>query len=217
MESVIHDVVCQEDAILRLIPIRRISCREALVLALSREEQDAVSTRWSDSYPPEHELAIKLREIDGPPTYTCTYSMESVKPAEALFASMMHIGGRNGWFNSTFLWRVRGTMDRILRGVGTVRGRRSASTLRVNDVVDFWRVEAVAPPRHLLLRAEMKLPGYAWLEFCVDPLPGGKHRLSVTAHYHTHGFWGRAYWYLFLPFHHFIFGDLIKQIERNSR
>ena len=121
MESVTHDVVCHENDILDLIPFRRISCKEALVLALSREDQDAVATRWSDSYPPDYELAIKLREIDGPPTYTSSYSLVTNKSAEQLFRSITHIGGRSGWFHSTFLWRIRGALDRLLRGVGTTR------------------------------------------------------------------------------------------------
>ncbi|VGO12211.1 3 beta-hydroxysteroid dehydrogenase/Delta 5--_4-isomerase [Pontiella desulfatans] len=216
MESVTHDVVCGENDIVDLIPFRRISCKEALVLALSREEQDSVSTRWSDSYPPDYELAIKLSEIEGVPTYTSSYSLVTSKTAEALFKSITHIGGRNGWFHSTFLWRIRGAIDRLLRGVGTTRGRRSASGLRVNDVVDFWRVEEIHYHRQLLLRAEMKVPGYAWLEFRVDPVSGEKNRLSVNAYYKTKGLWGRTYWYIFLPFHHFIFEDLIKQIERRG-
>jgi uncharacterized protein YbjT (DUF2867 family) len=216
MESVTHDVVCEENEIERLIPFRRISCKEALVLALSREEQDAVHTRWSDSYPPDYELAIKLSEIEGSPTYTSSYSLVTSKSSEALFASITHIGGKKGWFYSTFLWRIRGALDRLLRGVGTTRGRRSASTLRVNDVVDFWRVEEIRYHRQLLLRAEMKVPGYAWLEFRVDPISGDKNRLSVNAYYKTKGLWGHTYWYIFLPFHYFIFIDLIRQIERRS-
>ncbi|MDF7801664.1 SDR family oxidoreductase [Pontiellaceae bacterium B1224] len=216
MESVTHDVVCEENDIEQLIPFRRLSCKEALVLALSREEQDSVSTRWSDSYPPDYELAIKLSEINGPPTYTSSYSLVTSKKAKALFKSITHIGGKNGWFHSTFLWRIRGAIDRLLRGVGTTRGRRSATGLRVNDVVDFWRVEEIQQNRQLLLRAEMKVPGYAWLEFRVDSISGDKNRLSVNAYYKTKGLWGRTYWYIFLPFHHFIFDDLIKQIERRS-
>ena len=216
MESVTHDVICHDNDILELIPFRRISCKEAFVLALSREEQDSVSTRWSDSYPPDYELAIKLSEIEGAPTYTCSYSLVTSKTAEELFKSITHIGGRNGWFHSTFLWRIRGAIDRLLRGVGTTRGRRSASGLRVNDVVDFWRVEEIQHNRQLLLRAEMKVPGFAWLEFRVDAISGDKNRLSVNAYYKTKGLWGRTYWYIFLPFHYFIFDDLIKQIERRS-
>jgi uncharacterized protein YbjT (DUF2867 family) len=217
MEGVRSDVICQNRAIEQLLTFRHSSCREALVLAISREEQDAVRTRWSDSYPPAYELAMTLGEMEGAPTYCCTYSLVTEQRLDSLFESMTHIGGKKGWFHSTFLWRVRGWIDRMLLGVGTARGRRSASTLRVNDVVDFWRVEQLVKDEQLLLRAELKTPGKAWLEFRVSPISGRKNRLSVNAYYYTNGFWGRSYWYLFLPFHHFIFVNLIRQIERSSR
>jgi len=216
MESVIHEVVCQENEILELLRFRRISCREALLLAVSREEQDAVRSRWSDNYPPDHELAIKLHELSAAPNYSSSYSLLSSKPAEALFQSFIKVGGREGWFNSNFLWRIRGAFDRLLMGVGTARGRRSKTTLRVNDVIDFWRVEAIEKNRFLRLRAEMKVPGRAWLEFRADPEGDRQNRLTVTAYYQSKGLWGRIYWYIFLPFHHFIFYDLIKQIEKRS-
>ncbi len=216
MESVTHDVVCQENDILELIPFRRISCKEALVLAISREEQDAVRSRWSDSYPLDHELAIKLHELPAAPNYASSYSLLSRKSDGALFRSVLKVGGREGWFNSNFLWRIRGAFDRLLMGVGTARGRRSAATLRVNDVIDFWRVEGLEKDRLLLLRAEMKVPGRAWLEFRVEPEGELQNRLTVTAYYQSRGLWGRVYWYIFLPFHHFIFYDLIKQIEKRS-
>lgn len=217
MESVTHDVVCQENDILELVPFRRISCKEALLLAISREEKDAVRSRWSDNYPPDHELAIKLHELSAAPNYSSSYSLLSGKSHSALFRSVIKVGGREGWFNSNFLWRIRGAFDRLLMGVGTSRGRRSDSTLRVNDVIDFWRVEAIEKSRLLLLRAEMKVPGRAWLEFRIDPEGERRNRLSVTAYYQSKGRWGRIYWYIFLPFHHFIFYDLIKQIEKRSR
>jgi len=216
MESVTHDVVCQENDILELVPFRRISCKEALLLAISREEQDAVRSRWSDSYPLDHELAIKLHELSAAPDYSTSYSLLSAKSHTALFQSCTRVGGREGWFNSNFLWRIRGAFDRLLMGVGTSRGRRSDSTLRVNDVIDFWRVEAIERNRLLRLRAEMKVPGRAWLEFRIDPEGEEQNRLTVTAYYQSKGRWGRIYWYIFLPFHHFIFYDLIKQIEKRS-
>lgn len=217
MESVTHDVVCQENDIVELIPFRRITCREALLLAVSREEQDAVRSRWSDNYPPGHELAIKLHELSAAPNYSSSYSLLSHKSAASLFQSFIAVGGHEGWFNSNFLWRIRGAFDRLLMGVGTARGRRSARTLRVNDVIDFWRVEAIEINRFLRLRAEMKVPGRAWLDFRVDPEADQKNRLTVTAYYQSRGLWGRIYWYIFLPFHHFIFYDLIKQIEKRSQ
>ena len=106
-------------------------------------------------------------------------------------------------------------MDRLLLGVGISRGRRSATTLRLNDVIDFWRVEEIDENSKLLLRAEMKLPGMAWLEFMVKE-ESVKRKLTTTAYYQTKGIWGNLYWYTFLPFHHIIFTNLLKQIEINS-
>ncbi|MCF7847487.1 MAG: SDR family oxidoreductase [Kiritimatiellales bacterium] len=216
MEGVKNDVICQHAEIREYLAFPLVSCEVALLRAISREEQDKVHTRWSDSYPLDCELAIKLRELSEELDFTCSYSILSNKDAAALFRSVGRIGGKEGWFNSNFLWRLRGLLDRLLLGVGTSRGRRSASTLRVNDVLDFWRVEEIEYNRKLLLRAEMKLPGRAWLEFRIDPEQERKTRLTVNAYYQARGLWGRIYWYILVPFHHFIFDDLIKQIEKRS-
>jgi hypothetical protein len=109
------------------------------------------------------------------------------------------------------MWRIRGAVDRVFYGVGTSRGRRSVSELRIGDVIDFWRVEELERDRRLLLRAEMKMPGRAWLQFTIHP-EEDVNRLVVKAFYEPHGVLGRAYWYAFLPFHHFIFRNLIEQI-----
>jgi uncharacterized protein YbjT (DUF2867 family) len=215
LECARTEVVCADDGIRRILPFPVLSYKEAILRALSREEQDKVYTRWSDAYPPAHELAIKLHELKELPTYTSCYSLLTEKSASALFGSICRIGGREGWFHSNWLWRIRGAMDRMLLGVGTARGRKSASTLAVGDVIDFWRVEDYRMNERLLLRAEMKLPGRAWLEFRIRR-NGDRNCLSVKAHYQTRGLWGRLYWYIFLPFHHFIFRDLIQQIERAS-
>jgi uncharacterized protein YbjT (DUF2867 family) len=215
LECTRNEVVCLNDEIRRILPFRVLGYREAMVRALSREEQDRVYTRWSDAYPPAHELAIKLHELDELPTYTSSYSLLTGKSASSLFRSICRIGGKEGWFNSNLLWRIRGAMDRLLMGVGTSRGRKSASSLGINDVIDFWRVEDYRIDERLLLRAEMKLPGRAWLEFTIQR-SGDKNCLSVKAYYQTKGLWGNLYWYLFLPFHIFIFKDLIQQIERRS-
>jgi len=113
------------------------------------------------------------------------------------------------------MWRLRGAADRLLLGVGTARARKSYSKLGIGDVIDFWRIEDLQENRRLLLRAEMKLPGSALLEFRIDKV-GMDQRLSVKAYYHTVTLWGKLYWYIFLPFHHFIFQRLIEQIEERS-
>ncbi len=210
-----NEVICQENDILLISLYNPITFKEAILRAMSREELDAVHTTWSDEYPRAHELAIKLRELQNPPYYRRSYSLLSDKSAVALFQSICKIGGKKGWFHANWMWRLRGILDRLLLGVGLSRGRRSKTSLRVNDVVDFWRVESLLQNRRLLLRAEMKLPGKAWLEFKINK-NGRENRLTVTAYYEPKGLPGKIYWYNFLPFHHFIFTNLIKQIDKRS-
>jgi hypothetical protein len=210
-----NEVICQDDSIRHLLPFEPISYREAIVRAMSREEQDRVYTRWSDAYPPAHELALKLRELDSQTTYSAEYSLLTFKESNSLFRSFCKVGGREGWFHSNWMWRLRGAVDRILLGVGTSRGRKSRSRVEVNDVIDFWRVEDVRFNKRLLLRSEMKLPGKAWLEFNVTEELEMR-RLTVRAFFDVRTLIGRIYWYMFLPFHRFIFKRLIVAIERRS-
>jgi hypothetical protein len=136
-------------------------------------------------------LAVKLHELDGPPKYMASYSLSTDKNASSLFRSICKIGGKKGWFYHNWMWRMRGTIDRFLLGVGSSRGRRSLSNLEINDVVDFWRVEDLQPDKKLLLRAEMRLPGKAWLEFTIKR-ENLNNVLSVTALYDTSTVFGLA-------------------------
>ncbi len=215
MEGLKSDVVCQEDAIKRHLPFEPISFKESIVRAVVREEQDKVSTRWSDAYPPSHELATRLGELEHPPAFEVSYSISTSKDSAKLFRSICRIGGREGWFHGNWMWRLRGMIDRLMLGVGVSRGRREYTHLEIDDVVDFWRVEDLKKNKRLLLRSEMRLPGSAWLEFVIDEEENGN-RLAITAFYETSGLFGKVYWYIFLPFHDFIFKGLIKQIERRS-
>ncbi|NQT25873.1 SDR family oxidoreductase [candidate division KSB1 bacterium] len=215
MEGLRNEVCCGHDAISRFLPIKRLGYREAIVLAMTREEQDNIYTRWSNAYPPAHELSLKLSEIKDAPTCTTRYSLSTEKSAASLFQSISMIGGKDGWFANNWMWRLRGVIDRLLMGVGTSRGRRSYLRIYVNDVIGFWRIEDLQLNMRLLLRAEMKLPGKAWLEFKIEE-EGSKGILSVTPYYHTHTLAGKIYWFIFLPFHEILFNDLIKQIEVRS-
>ncbi len=215
-ESAANTVVCQDNAIHEIVPIKLLPYREALLRALSRYEQDRIHTRWSDSYPPAHELAIKLHEMERSKLYIISASLRTRKSAASLFSSFCGVGGKEGWFNANWLWKIRGALDKILMGVGSLRGRRHSTILEINDVVDFWRVEDITQDKRLLLRAEMKLPGWAWLEFSVEANDDATNTLSVRAYYQPSGFWGKVYWYSVYPFHSFIFQNLIEQIERRS-
>ena len=215
MASTVNEVICRNNNTLPDTLYHPISYKEGLLRAMTREEQDEVHTRWSDQYPRAHELAIKLQELEKPPTYISSYSLLSEKDAASLFKSVCTIGGEDGWFHANWMWRARGMVDRLIFGVGDARGRRLRTNLRVNDVVGFWRVEGKRQNSRLLLRAEMKLPGKAWLEFNIKKNEG-KNRLIVTAYFEPSGLFGKIYWYNFLPFHYFIFTNLIKQIDRRA-
>lgn len=213
MESVKNDVVVRHDDIKKILKFRTIKFRVTLLRALSREEHDKIATRWSDAYPPSHDLSMKLSELAKPPHFFSSYSIATPKSASIIFKAVSKIGGKHGWFGTNWMWKLRGIIDRMLMGVGTSRGRRSATTLRINDVIDFWRVEDLVKNRVLLLRAEMRLPGKAWLEFEIENgEESGYNKLHITAYFQPKGFFGRIYWYTFLPFHYFIFKDLLKQL-----
>jgi uncharacterized protein YbjT (DUF2867 family) len=216
IEGLGNEVICQNDSIREIIPFETLTYREAVERALLREEQDKVYTRWSNAYPKNHSLALKLHELGKLPYYTASYSIITGKSASALFDSFCRIGGNEGWLHSNWMWWLRGTGDRLLLGVGSQRGRRSDSSLKINDVIDFWRVEDIRENERLLLRAEMKLPGRGWLEFIINPQDDGNNKLTITAYYDTDTIVGVLYWYVFLPSHDIIFRGLIKQLEKRS-
>jgi len=135
-------------------------------------------------------------------------------PAEDVYAVFSGLGGDRGWLYANGLWRLRGIADRLVGGPGFRRGRRHPNAVRVGDALDFWRVEAVKVGRLLRLRAEMKLPGKAWLQFEAQPRGDGKTLLTQTAYLAPKGLPGLAYWYGLYPFHGPIFRNMIAEIAR---
>lgn len=128
---------------------------------------------------------------------------------EKVLENIWTIGGSRGWYYGNSLWKIRGFVDKMVGGVGLRRGRTHPNQIYTGDVLDFWRVlYADKESKRLLLFAEMKLPGEAWLEFCIND----KNELIQTATFRPKGLWGRLYWYLMLPFHYFIFGGMIRNI-----
>jgi hypothetical protein len=128
-----------------------------------------------------------------------------------VFGAACSLGGEDGWPAGNWLWQLRGAIDRLVGGVGMRRGRRHPRLLQVGDPVDFWRVEALEPGHLLRLRAEMKLPGRAWLQLEVLPDEHGA-RVEQTALFEPHGLLGNLYWYALVPFHRFIFPGLIRAV-----
>jgi uncharacterized protein YbjT (DUF2867 family) len=216
LEGLKSEVICQNNSIRDMIPFETLTYRDAVGRALLREAQDKVYTRWSNAYPKNYSLAMKLHELGRLPRYTVTYSIVTEKSAAALFESLCKIGGKGGWLQDNWMWKLRGMVDRLLLGVGSQRGRRSDATLKINDVIDFWRVEDIKQNKRLLLRAEMKIPGRGWLEFTILPHDNDHNKLSVTTYYDTDQFIGLLYWYIFLPLHNIISIRLIKQIGQKE-
>jgi len=133
-----------------------------------------------------------------------------VSPAKA-FTPIARIGGATGWYYANWLWNLRGWLDLLVGGVGMRCGRRDPETVRVGDTVDCWRVEAIEPNRRLLLTAEMKLPGRAWLEFVVEPAETGA-VIRQTAIFDPVGLWGLCYWYAVWPLHQLVFAGMLRAV-----
>ncbi len=219
IDSLVNEVVVHDDAIDDIVPRERLSYRGAVGLALRRLMDLEVSTTWADA---ELRGASPSDPLPEDPDWSGGTVMQDVQVVECtatpdeLFATVQGIGGERGWLAGEWLWRLRGLMDRFVGGVGLRRGRRHPDRLRVGDPLDFWRVEALERGHILRLRAEMRLPGEAWLEWVVEPTDAGS-RLTQRALFHPRGLWGRAYWYTVAPFHHFVFRPMaLRLVERTQ-
>lgn len=182
--------------------------REAVELALERVQTDSVSTRWSGANGPAPEYEM----IDEEGIFREVRSTIVAAPPARVFETFSSLGGTRGWLVWNWAWSVRGVIDGLIGGPGLRRGRRHPTELHRGDAVDFWRVDVLDPPHRLKLRAEMRLPGNAWLEFEARPRDDGTTELVQTALFAPRGAWGALYWYALYPFHRFIFGDLVQAI-----
>jgi hypothetical protein len=133
------------------------------------------------------------------------------KDISIVYRSFCRIGGENGWYGYDMLWRLRGYMDKLIGGVGN-RGRNNLEQVSIGDFIDIWEVADCKEDEILLLHAQMKLPGEAWLEFKIED-----NKLKQTAYFNPSGIFGYIYWYSMLPFHYLIFNNMIKQIVKNAK
>lgn len=218
-ESLRHEVVCREHDIARYVPDppgTPIGFDRALALALQRVRDAQVATRWSSaSLPgaPSDPLPTDPAWAGG--SLYCDRRARTVDASrEALWRVIEGIGGENGWYSFPLAWAVRGWLDRLAGGVGLRRGRRDAARLRVGDSLDFWRVEEIEPGRLLRLRAEMRLPGLAWLEMYAEGDGNGPTRYRQRALFHPRGLLGHMYWWSVSPFHALVFGGMARNIAR---
>lgn len=218
-ESLRHEVVCDEHDIARYVPDvpgRPLTFEKALTLALRRVREADVTTRWSSASLPGAPSDPLPTDPDwaGGSLYEDRRELVVNAPRASLWRVIEGIGGDNGWYSFPLAWAVRGWLDRFVGGVGLRRGRRDAQRLRVGDSLDFWRVEAIEPGRLLRLRAEMRLPGLAWLEMYAEDDDGGRTRYRQRALFHPRGLLGHAYWWSVSPFHAIVFGGMARNIAQ---
>ncbi len=217
VEGLKSEMVCENEEAQRLMPIPLTPFREAVTRALRATDERRVSTRWTGAIqgaiPPTLDSVLPYcrpgelkRDVK---------QVRTRAPLVRLQKAIARIGGETGWYYADRLWAIRGAMDRVIGGVGLRRGRRDPEEIVIGDSIDFWRVEDYQPDR-LLLRAEMKLPGQAWLEFRLESREGDTRMLTQTAYYLPGSIWGILYWHLLLPVHYFVFTGMARNIAKRA-
>jgi uncharacterized protein YbjT (DUF2867 family) len=217
VESLRNEVVCSEHDIAKYVPDPPeglMSLSHAIALALRHTSEGTVSTRWSSAGSP----GAPSDPLPSDPAWAggSLYADERASVVRASSAALWRviegIGGVNGWYSFPAAWAARGLIDRLAGGVGLRRGRRDPDRLLVGDALDFWRVEAITPGSLLRLRAEMKLPGLAWLELTVGRDDNGRTTYRQRAIFQPRGLAGHAYWRSIAPFHGVVFGGMLRNI-----
>ena len=211
VDSMKMEVVAEDNRLQQMLGLETHSYKEAIDMAFKKIEQNLVISSWKDSIA-SGQIQEDLEKYIQVPKYGVLQDKKSVpiKDEQAVLENIWRIGGETGWYYGNWLWKFRGFLDKLVGGPGLRRGRTHPDRIFPGDALDFWRVLlADKKTKRLLLFAEMKTPGEAWLEF---KIADGK--LYQTATFRPRGLWGRLYWYSVLPFHLFIFGNMIKNIAK---
>lgn len=215
VDSMSVEVITKDTRLKEILNIDLIDYKEAIRMAFYKIEQNEVISSWKDSLS-SGRFRKELNKYVQIPKFGCLRDKKEVKienPDEVL-ERIWSIGGENGWYYADFLWKIRGFMDKLAGGVGLRRGRTHPTKINAGDSLDFWRVLlADKEQRRLLLFAEMKVPGEAWLEFKIDE----DNVLHQNAVFRPKGLLGRAYWYSMYPFHYFIFDGMINKIAKDNK
>jgi uncharacterized protein YbjT (DUF2867 family) len=214
IDSLRNPTVVRDSAALAAFPVEPRGVRDAIARALANEDEAYARTRWSDAV-----SSSGLGERYGGETagtrFIDTRSIRVAAPPAAAFEPILRIGGENGWYYADVLWKLRGFLDLLAGGIGLRRGRRLPAELSPGDALDFWRVEQVEAGRLLRLRAEMKVPGRAWLQFEVTPESGGS-SIRQTVIFDASGLSGLLYWYAMYPVHRVIFSGMLRAIAARA-
>jgi len=214
VDSMKNEVICKDNRIKEVVPRECLTYAESLHLAFEKIDQNSIVSSWKDALNRGYLRSNFMDQIKVPQNGTLEYKvkMPFERKAEEVFENIWSIGGSRGWYYMDWLWQFRGFLDKIFGGVGTRRGRTSNVDIQPGDVLDFWRVLlADKKSKRLLLYAEMKVPGEAWLELKLVDFHG-KAFLSQIATFRPKGLWGRMYWYAMWPFHVVLFKGMAKQI-----
>lgn len=212
VDSMKMEVVAKDNRLQEILGLQPYSYEEAIQVAFKKIEQNLVISSWKDSLV-SGRIKEDLKKYIQVPKYGVLKDIQtrSIQDKAAVIQNIWKIGGQQGWYYASWLWRLRGILDKFFGGVGLRRGRTNPDKIFPGDALDFWRVLlADKEAGRLLLLAEMRLPGEAWLEFKVDET----NTLHQTATFRPRGFKGRLYWYIMLPFHYFIFNGMIRRMAR---
>ncbi len=210
VDSMGVQIIGKPSNINQLLNVKPKSYKEAVALAFEKIEQNSIVSSWKDSMISSGRLKNNLHKYINVPKYGCfkDYKEKPINNEEKTIEKIWSIGGKTGWYYGNYLWKIRGYIDKLFGGIGLRRGRTSPTNLDAGDALDFWRVIfANKTQQKLLLYAEMRLPGEAWLEFKIED-----GLLKQTATFRPRGLWGRLYWFSVLPFHGFIFNGMIKKL-----
>ncbi|WP_222537251.1 SDR family oxidoreductase [Pedobacter polysacchareus] len=216
VDSMKNEVVCKDNHISSVVPGTCLPYRKNLALAFEKIEQNSIVSSWKDALNRGYLDTSFMDQVKVPQNGTLEYKvkMPFERDPQEVFENIWSIGGNRGWYYANWLWNLRGFLDKLMGGVGTRRGRTSNTSIHAGDVVDFWRVLlADQQNKRLLLFAEMKVPGEAWLEFKVIEFHG-QYFLSQIATFRPSGLWGRIYWYAMFPFHIFLFNGMARRITQ---
>jgi len=209
VESMSVEIICRDNDLKDLLGIKLLTFENAIQLAFGRIQNEGVVSSWKDALSSKV-LVQGISSLLEVPTFGCFVDKRNheVRNVESTLNKIWSIGGENGWYHANWLWEFRGFIDKLFGGVGLRRGRKNSTLIYAGDSLDFWRVlYANKEEKRLLLYAEMKLPGEAWLEFEIRG-----NILYQTATFRPLGIWGRNYWYSVLPFHGYIFRGMLRKL-----
>ena len=218
-EGLRNETICRENHIQKLIPQTLVSYREAIHLALERYRNHEIETHWTDAglLPPLETIYPGDPSWSGGTVYLDCRSMLVEGNLKEVWGPIVGIGGEHGWYYGNALWQLRGIMDLFFGGVGLKRGRRDPDKVNTGDALDFWRVVDVVEDKRLFLRAEMRLPGDAYLEFKLKQLDNNQVEVTQTARFAPKGLLGILYWYAVTPLHHFVFNGMLNGIAKAGK